>query len=233
MDIEQRILVVAAHPDDEVIGCGGTIAKYRSMGIPVRVIFLAEGVTSRYEESELQMPHVIDAQKRRNENAFKALDVLMVPKKEIFVDKRFCCRLDQVQQLELVKQIEFHISDWMPTCLFTHAPYDTNIDHRITYSAVLAASRPIASCSIKSIYSFEVLSSTEWNPAKPFQANVFIDIADFIDLKVKALSAYEGEMRTSPHPRSEQVIRSLARFRGAQAGLDFAEAFNLVRLIKI
>lgn len=230
--MNERILVIAAHPDDEVLGCGGVIAKYRAMDIPVRVVFLAEGVTSRYDETELHLPHVLEAQKRRNDNAFRALDILNVPAEQVFIHERHCCRLDQVPLLDLVKQIESHISEWNPTRLFTHAAYDTNIDHGLVYKAVLAATRPKVNSELKAIYSFEILSSTEWNYAQPFQANVFFDISDFIDLKVKALAAYEDEMLPAPHPRSDEVLRSLARIRGAQVGLNFAEGFNLVRSIE-
>ena len=229
--MKKKVIVVAAHPDDEVLGCGATIAKYRSMNVPIRVIFMAEGVTSRFNDKELSMQHVVAATKLRNDNAFKALKILNIPKKEVYVNDRYCCRLDSVAQLELVKEIEFHIKEWCPTSVFTHAPYDINIDHRMTYESVLAASRPTNSCSVKSIYCFEVLSSTEWNPLNPFKANVFVDITDFINQKINALKAYGDEMRKAPHPRSEEVIRSLARFRGSQSGLNYAEAFSIVRSI--
>lgn len=232
MNTEEKILIIAAHPDDEVLGCGGIIAKYRSLGILVRVVFLAEGVTARYDEHELQLPHVLADKNRRNKNAFRALDILSVPKDQIFINERYCCRLDQTPQIDLVKQIESHIVEWQPTSIYTHSPNDVNIDHRIAYKAVLAATRPIKGSSVKAVYSFEVLSSTEWNTAQPFQANIFVDISDFIKLKIKAMSAYEGEMSDAPHPRSKEVIHALARYRGAQSGLDFAEAFNLIRSIK-
>ena len=232
MSKEEKILIIAAHPDDEVLGCGGSIAKYRSLGIPVRVVFLAEGITARYDEHELQLPHVLNDKDQRNKNAFIALDVLNVPKDQVFINERYCCRLDLIPQIDLVKQIESHIVEWQPTSVYTHSPNDVNIDHRLAYKAVLAATRPLQGSSVKAVYSFEVLSSTEWNTANPFQANIFNDISGFIELKIKALSAYEGEMNLAPHPRSEKIIHALARYRGAQSGLDFAEAFNLVRLIK-
>jgi LmbE family N-acetylglucosaminyl deacetylase len=229
--MSKKILIIAAHPDDEVLGCGGTIARYREKNIPVRVVFLAEGVTSRYDNIELQSDHVINESKRRNSNAFIALNKLSVHPDQIFVNNRYCCRLDQVAQLDLVKEVERHISEWEPSCIYTHSPYDVNIDHRVVYQVVLAAIRPNKSSSLVEMYSFEVLSSTEWNTAKPFHANVFVDVCDFIDLKIEAMKLYKGEMYSMPHSRSEESIRSLSRYRGVQAGLEYAEAFNLIRMI--
>jgi LmbE family N-acetylglucosaminyl deacetylase len=232
MNTEEKILIIAAHPDDEVLGCGGIIAKYRSLGVLVRIVFLAEGVTARYNEHELQLPHVLNDIDQRNKNAFIALDILSVPRDQVFISERLCCRLDSLPQIDIVKQIEFHIAEWQPTSIYTHSPNDVNVDHRVAYKVVLAATRPVKSSSVKALYSFEVLSSTEWNVAQPFQANTFVDISDFIELKVKALSAYKGEINNAPHPRSKEVIHALARYRGAQSGLNFAEAFNLIRLVK-
>jgi LmbE family N-acetylglucosaminyl deacetylase len=231
--MNKRVLIVAAHPDDEVLGCGGLIAKYRAKEVDVRVIFLAEGVTSRYDTEELSADHVLIERDRRNSNAIKALKILSVDPSEIFTSTRNCCRFDQILQLDLVKEIEQHISEWSPTHLYTHSPDDVNIDHRITYQAVLAASRPIASSTLLEIYSFEVLSSTEWNTLKPFKANTFVDISSYIDLKISAMEAYEGEFREEPHPRSKTAIQALSRYRGAQSGLLHAEAFSLVRMLKL
>lgn len=230
--MKDHVLIVAAHPDDEVLGCGGAIAKFRKNGDDVRVIFLAEGVTSRYQTDEIMAPHVQQKSKFRNENAIKALEILSVPSEQIFVEERPCCRLDQVPMLDLVKQIEGHIDQWKPAKLFTHAPYDTNIDHRLTYMAVLAAARPKQNSQLRSIYSFEVLSSTEWNPLQPFIPNMFVDVSSVLDKKIEALVAYGDEMRPAPHPRSVEVVRSLAAYRGAQAGVLYAEAFSLVRAIE-
>ncbi|MEK9969916.1 MAG: PIG-L deacetylase family protein [Ferrovibrio sp.] len=229
MQREDRILIVAAHPDDEVLGCGGTIARFAQAGAAVRVVFLAEGITARYRPDQHNDPDVIKQSKQRNDAAFKANAILGVAPDQVFVEQRPCCRLDQVPLLDLVHQIEQHIDSFKPTILFTHSNCDTNIDHVIAHRAVLAAARPTGREPLKALYAFEVLSSTEWNPLAPFPGQVFIDISATIDLKVRALVAYGNEMREPPHPRSEEVIRSLARFRGAAAGLHFAESFQLVR----
>lgn len=227
-----RLLVVAAHPDDEVLGCGATIAKFRDRGDPVRVVFLAEGITARYQPEDFDDPKVKAESKARNDNAFKALGLLGVEAGEIFVNERYCCRLDQVPQIDLVKEIERHIRDFRPSHLMTHWSEDTNVDHCIAHRAVLAATRPIDIPFLERILAFEVLSSSEWNTTAAFPANAFVDVSDHIDRKVEAMAAYGNELRQPPHPRSAEVIRGLARFRGAQAGVQFAEAFSLIRSLE-
>jgi len=229
MSAQENILIVAAHPDDEVLGCGGAIAKHRAMGDAVRVIFLAEGVTARYDPDEFDRPDVQAAIKRRNDNAVRALSILGVPQENVFVSQRYCCRLDQIPLIDLVKQIEGHIEQFAPTILFTHALHDTNVDHGLAHRAVLAATRPTANRALRTINAFEVLSSTEWNPTRPFPASAFYDISDVMDLKVAALLAYEDEVMPPRHPRSETTLRALATYRGAQVGVRYAEAFQLIR----
>jgi LmbE family N-acetylglucosaminyl deacetylase len=227
----ERILVIAAHPDDEVLGCGGTIAYHASRNEKVRIVFLAEGVLARFDPSEFDRDDVKAASQQRNANAYKAAAVLGVAADEVFLSSRPCCRLDQVPQIDLAKEIERHLADFRPTRLFTHAAHDVNIDHRMAHAAVITATRPVGGTAPGMILSFEVLSSTEWNTAAPFAPQVFQDIAPFIDRKIEALAAYEDEMRPPPHPRSPEVLKALSVFRGAQAGLRHAEAFSLVRAI--
>lgn len=229
----RRLLVVAAHPDDEVLGCGGTIARYRDVGDDVRVVFLAEGVTARFDPSQFDTPEVRERSARRNANALRAMAVLGVPPDQVFVEQRPCCRLDQVPQIDLVKQIERHIADFRPTELFTHAAADTNVDHRMAHQAVLTAVRPLNRTYLETVAAFEVLSSTEWNPTVPFPATLFYDIGVGMERKVAALAAYEDEMMPAPHPRSETVLRALAQYRGAQAGVAYAEAFSIIRQVRL
>lgn len=228
---DDRLLVVAAHPDDEVLGCGGTIARYTDIGAAVRIIFLAEGVTARYDPPEFQTDAVQAAIRKRNDNAFKAGAVLGVGRESIVLNMRYCCRLDQIPQIDLVKDIERHIRDFRPTVLLTHAAADTNVDHGLVHRAVLTAARPLGLPDLRMILAFEVLSSTEWNPTVPFAANLFFDIESTIDRKIEALGAYEDEMREPPHPRSEHAVRGLAAFRGAQGGVAYAEGFSLIRAV--
>jgi LmbE family N-acetylglucosaminyl deacetylase len=227
--MDERILIVAAHPDDEILGCGGTIAKFRDSGADVRVVFLAEGVTARFDPPMFDTPDVKARSERRNRNAVRALDIVGVPAASVFVNTRPCGRLDTVPQIDLVKEIERHVANFRPTRIFTHAAADTNVDHGVTFRAALVAARPVDRPWLRSLYSFEVLSSTEWNTTVAFAPTVFFDITRTIDRKIAALAAYEDEMREVPHPRSPEMLRALAQFRGAQVGVRFAEGFALVR----
>lgn len=223
------LLVIAAHPDDEVLGCGATIAKARGQGREVRVVFLAEGITARYSLEEARSEAVQRKSQIRNQNALKALAVLGVEAGAVHLGDRFCCRLDQVPQIDLVKEIEGHIRDFEPGEILTHWSQDTNVDHRAAHWAVLAATRPTGTPSVKRIMAFEVLSSSEWNTTAAFLGNAFQDVSAEMDRKIAAMAAYGDEMQAPPHPRSEEVIRALGRFRGAQVGVGYAEAFNLIR----
>lgn len=233
MQGKERVLVIAAHPDDEVLGCGGTMARYRTLGCPVRVVFLAEGVTARFMPEQFNTPEVIAKSEKRNANAVKAMAALGIEADQIFFSERPCCRLDQVPLLDLTKQVESHIRDFQPTRLFTHSADDPNVDHGVAHRAVLPAVRPLSGQSLRAVFAFEVLSSTEWNPLKPFAPTVFHDITDSMEQKIEAMTAYEDEMHPAPHPRSPEVLRALGRFRGAQAGLPYAEGFALIRGINL
>jgi LmbE family N-acetylglucosaminyl deacetylase len=227
----ERVLVVAAHPDDEALGCGGTIARFHTAGAAVRVVCLAEGITARHDPTQFDNPEVKAEIETRSANARRAMALLGVSDNEIFLDGRFCCRLDTVPQIDLTKEIETHARDFKPTVVLTHAGYDTNVDHGVVQRAALAAFRPYHFPGVRVLLAFEVLSSTEWNPTVPFHANYFIDIASTIDTKLKALLAYGSEMLPPPHPRSEEAVRGLARYRGAQAGMNWAEAFQTLRVM--
>jgi LmbE family N-acetylglucosaminyl deacetylase len=229
----EKVLVVAAHPDDEVLGCGGTLAKHVASGDSVRVVFLAEGVTARYSIDAIESKEAKLASEARNRDAVTALGLIGIKEDHIFTSDRACCRLDQVPLIDLVKQIEAHIIEYQPTRIYSHAAYDVNVDHTRAYQALLAATRPVSNNLLNVVMSFEVLSSTEWNPQKPFHANVFSDVSDYMEVKLAALNAYGDEMRNPPHSRSIQVVQSLANYRGAQAGVMYAEAFNLIRATNI
>ena len=228
---ECAVLVVAAHPDDEVLGCGGAIARHRARGDTVRVVFLAEGVTARFSAAEAASAKVQALSQRRNQNGIRALALLGVEASQVFLSDRYCCRLDTVPQIELVKDVERHIRELRPRRIYTHAGHDTNVDHRMAQQVVLTAARPMERSPID-LYAFEVLSSTEWNPTVPFAPTTFVDVADTLDKKLAALRCYEDEVHEPPHPRSIEAVRALATFRGAQAGLRSAEAFQLLRAIE-
>jgi len=227
-----KILIVAAHPDDEILGCGGLIAKKIKQKNNIRILFLAEGVTSRYSLNEINSKRVINKSKIRNNNAIIALKSLGIKKNEIYLSDNPCCRLDNFNQLEIVKNIEKHVDDFKPNQIFTHWHSDANIDHRIVYEATITATRPIYSFKIDLLASYEVLSSTEWNFKKPFHPNYFEDITNYIDKKISAIKLYKDELRSYPHSRSIKSIKSLSNYRGVQSGYLNAEAFNIIRMSK-
>ncbi|MDB4603795.1 PIG-L family deacetylase [bacterium] len=228
--MNQNILVVAAHSDDEALGCGGTIAKHILKGDSVYVVFLTDGVSSRNADGS----GATDAVARVS--ALKAaLAVLGVEESNVtsfsFPDNA----LDSVPRLEVVKAVESVVSDIKPQVVYTHHPGDLNIDHRYAFEATMIACRPQPGSSVKEIYSYEVPSSTAWAGAsygRHFEPNLYVDIADYLNCKMKALTEYEEEMRIFPHARSKEALEHLARYRGSQVGLLAAEAFVVERIIK-
>ena len=226
-----KILVVAAHPDDEVLGCGGTMARLASEGNCVYTLILGEGVTSRDRKRDLaKRENEIVKLKEKAEDANKILGVKKVYTYD-FPDNRF----DTVSLLDIIKTIEKIKEDIKPDIVFTHHYGDLNIDHQITFKAVMTAFRPLKKETVREMYSFEVLSSTEWNIPKPeicFVPNHFVDISKTIKLKVRAMKEYKCEIREYPHPRSIESIEIKAKQRGIQVGLEAAEAFEVLRLIK-
>lgn len=218
-------MVVAAHPDDEVLGCGGTIARHASEGDEVHVVFMADGVTARGDSEQKSL-------ERRNEAAENAARLLGVAKLHFLglPDNR----LDSLPLLDIVQPLENHIRLVQPEVIYTHHHGDLNVDHRLTHQAVITACRPQPGFSAREIFAFEVCSSTEWqNPlVQPFTPNVFVDIGKYADTKRAALLAYEDEMRPEPHSRSINNVIRLAALRGNSVGVAYAEAFMLVRCIR-
>ena len=218
--------MVAAHPDDEVLGCGGYIANQVKSGDEVLVTFLSDGVTSRQGNLGLQE---IEARRHAASLAAKVLGLSDVSFGD-FPDNK----LDSVPLLEVIKRIEAVIKRVQPSIVITHFGGDLNIDHRIVNQAVLTACRPTVDQVVKQIMFFEVSSSTEWQvptEGEAFVPNWFEDISQTLELKVKALLMYEHELREWPHPRSVKAIEHLAHWRGASCGVDAAEAFVLGRRI--
>lgn len=226
--MRKKILVVAAHPDDEVLGCGGTIAKYTRAGDEVHVLIMAEGLTSRDAKR--------DTQKRKNElsglvrSAQKANKILGVRSLhfEAFPDNR----MDSVDRLDIVKAIESLKKKIRPNMVYTHHGDDVNVDHRCVHDAVTAACRPQPGETVKTVLFFETPSSTEWQmrgKKGAFAPNWFEDVSSTLSVKLKALKAYHSEMRPWPHARSYRAIESLARWRGSSVGTQAAEAFILGR----
>lgn len=225
----KNILVIAAHPDDEVLGCGGTIAQL-SEANSVQIAILGEGATSRVSQPSQAGPDWVGSLETDARNAAKVLGVPRISF-EGLPDNRF----DELPLLDVVKRVERLIEESAPDTIYTHHPGDLNIDHQITFRAVLTASRPIPGCTIREIYSFEIPSSSEWafgQTGPIFKPNVFVDIESTIETKIKGMECYAGEVRPFPHPRSPEALRAIARRWGSVAGLEYAEAFELIRSIR-
>lgn len=222
----KSILIIAAHPDDEVLGCGGTIAKLADQGAIIHAAFLADGVFSRTSEENSGR----GALEARRVAARKSGDILGVSSVSFgdFPDNR----MDTVALLDIIKEVEKLIGLHQPDTVFTHHSGDLNVDHRRVHEAVATACRPQRGHPVKTLLCFEVPSSTEWqlpDSAPAFMPNWFVDISDTLDRKLAALDAYAAELRAWPHPRSRQGVEHLARWRGATVGAEAAEAFVLGR----
>lgn len=228
-----RILIFAAHPDDEVLGCGGAIAYHRSIGDPVSVCYLSEGVSSRFDEKKFSdlSSWKKDMISRENmaKNAasilnFEILEFMRLPN----------LRTQNLSKLEMIKKIINLVQSYRPDIVYLNFPGDLNTDHSLTFELVYTALRPSQHHQVKNILCYEVLSSTEWaaNISVPkFYPDTFIDISKTFQLKMKSINAYQFEMRAPPHPRSSDAIKSLAILRGSQIGVFMAESFVTIRNI--
>ena len=216
-----NVLVVAAHPDDEILGVGGTIASHAAKGDRVRLAVMCEGVSSRYSAER-------DSEIRRQ--ATEAARILGVT--DIVLGNLPDQRLDTLPLGDVVKQVEQLMSNPSPEVIYTHFAGDINRDHRVLAEAVLVAARPYSVSSVKEIMMFETPSSTEWSSPSlttPFQPNVYVDVNEFLERKIKAFSCYSAEVREFPHPRSPEALRDRARYWGSVINRRGAEAFVLVR----
>jgi LmbE family N-acetylglucosaminyl deacetylase len=217
-----------AHPDDEILGCGGLLAKH-SNSMSFRVLFLAEGSSCRYEISEIELYKSAIAE--REKSAKEALSIF-APESIHFMNLP-CGRLDQFPILELNKIIECHINNFKPTTILTHSESDTNSDHRKVVESTLMATRPGALNIVPNVLSVEIPSSSEWNFSQPFQPNYFLKLDNnHLETKIESLLKYKSEIREYPFPRSREGITAFARYRGIQSGNDFAEAYRIIRFIE-
>ena len=229
---KETILIVVAHPDDEVLAMGGTICYYKKLNYKVCAMYFSDGISSRKYNSKVRM--AIDAKKREeaSEKAAKLLGFEWVFKGN-FQDNA----MDKEPLLKYINVIEKVKRSIKPSKVYTHSPTDLNVDHRIISEATLTAFRPQPGESCSEIASFEIPSSTDYSHYKfsgSFSPNKFIDISKFIDAKLKALSFYKSELRPYPHSRSLEGIKLLSQYRGVQVGINNAEAFEVFRkIIKI
>lgn len=216
--------MVAAHSDDEALGCGATMARLAEEGWDVGVVFMTDGVGARLTESNSDQVH------ERKMAATLAVGA---------VGARICQHfdypdnaMDSVPLLKVCQSLETVGREFRPDVVFTHSSGDLNMDHVIVHRAVLTAFRPLPNSSVSAVVCFEVPSSTGWGSAgtQGFQPALSVDVTSTFERKLQALRFYQQEMRPSPHPRSEEVVESLARWRGGLAGLQFAEAFEIQRM---
>lgn len=218
-------MVVAAHPDDEVLGCGGTLTRYAAEGHHVFSLILGEGVTSR-DGDPRRHPRAIRRLSRESDRANQRLGVKRVFR-YAFPDNRF----DAVPLLDIIKAIEAVKREVRPTVVFTHHAHDVNIDHQITFKAALAAFRPLPGETVRELYAFYVLSSTDWQAPVAFAPTYYVNISATVGKKVQALRAYRSEIREYPHPRSVRGVLIEATRTGLRVGLEKAEAFEVIRKI--
>ena len=229
---KRKILLVVAHPDDEVLGPGGTCHKLiNDHGCTIKVVILGEGITSRSETRDLEKwENSLKIHKSNIESARQAIGFQEVTTYD-FPDNRF----DSVVLLDIVKVVEEEKNSFNPSVIFTHHGGDVNIDHQRTFESVITACRPMENERVESIITFETMSGTEWRASsdpKHFIPNLFVEITDQgLNAKIKAMEAYEFEKRAYPHPRSPEALRIRAQMWGITVGRTYAEAFQLIRSI--
>ncbi len=223
---QKQILVVAAHPDDEILGCGGTIAKLSATN-QVFTIVLGEGVTSRDKHRDRnKRKEELGVLKKSMSDANKLIGVQQLFSFDL-PDNRF----DSIDLIDITKIIEDVIDKVHPQCVFTHFGNDLNIDHQLTFQAVLTATRPLPTQSVTEVYAFETTSSTEFNFPLSFSPDTFSTITDTLETKLAALACYTSEMREFPHPRSLEMVKQTAQYWGVRVGVPSAEAFKTIRKV--
>ena len=226
----KKVLVVAAHPDDEILGCGATIARHVQAGDEVHVIILAEGATSRDEKRDRDKRHddlanlAAASQKARSILGTTSLTLHHFPDN----------RMDSVDLLDVIKVVESTTTQIKPEIVYTHHAGDLNIDHRLTHQAVVTACRPLPQQTVNTLLFFEVPSSTELQTSgavPSFTPNWFVDVSTTLASKLEALRAYGAEIPPWPHSRSIEAVEHLAHWRGSNIGVEAAEAFVVGRII--
>lgn len=230
--VKKTIAIIAAHPDDEILGCGGSIAKHSEAGDSVHLLIMTQGEASRHlirDQEEISIKKTA-----LKNSATQAAEILGVKTVELldFPDNK----MDSVNRLDIIKQVEGFIESYQPSRIYTHHGYDVNIDHRLVYEAVITAARPQPGHCVKEIFSFEILSSTDWQSSTSsfcFSPNYFVSLSEYHQkLKLDAMAVYKQELREWPHPRSIEGCQILMKYRGSSVGYKAAEAFEIVRVIE-
>ena len=219
-----KVLIIAAHSDDETLGIGGTIAKHHQNGDEIYAISMTDGVGARTDKSDLVIERKNASIKASRILGFKWINSFSFPDNS----------MDIVPRIEVIKKIEEVKKEINPYIVYTHNSSDLNIDHRIVSEATLTAFRPQPGENWLEIRTFEVPSATDFGHKSitgTFTPNLFVDISNTIDLKIDALKKYSSEMRLKPHTRSFEGVINLAKYRGNQVGLNYAESFEIIRKI--
>ena len=220
----ERILCFAAHPDDETLGCGATLAKHAKAGDEVAVVVFADGVGSRAESGIIGFQKAVAIRHGMLRRACKILGT-----ENVYIHQYADNMMDNVDLLQIVQHVEIHLRRFNPTVVYTHHGGDLNVDHRVMHQAVRTACRPQPGSTVKRLLYFEVPCSTAWG--KGFVPTHFEDVSDTLETKLKAMAEYTSELRPWPHPRSVEGIRTLAQYRGSSVGIPLAEAFMVERTI--
>jgi len=224
----KKFLIVVAHPDDDILGCGGTLKKLTKLKKNVKVVFLAEGSSCRFKDLKKNKKHIDNLIKQREK--YGKLALLDLGVKNVTFYNLTCGKLSQYPITKIAQIVENEVANFKPEVIITHSNFDVNVDHTTVYQACLQSTRPSSEQRVKALISFEILSSTDWKYSQIFEPNLFINIEKEIKYKIKALKRYKSEIRKYPHPRSPEGIKGLASYRGIQSHNKFAEAFKIIRL---
>ncbi len=222
----KKVLVIAAHPDDEVLGMGGTIAKLVKDGNAVDVLIVTDGSSAQYRDSD-HLAEIIEAKKKETRNCADVLGI-----RDIYYGELPDMKLDTTPHIRINQVIEDVIDKVQPDTVFTHFWGDVNCDHQNVYKSTLVAVRPLMGQVVRELYCYRVPSSTEWTPNKAdtmYMPNCFVDIEAYAEQKYKAFACYSTELRDYPHPRSEQYLRESDKAAGLRVGMLAAEEFVLLR----
>lgn len=227
----KKIMIVVAHPDDELLGCGATMHKLiHEYNTTIHVLILGEGITSREDQRNLvKSKDDLEIHKKNIKDAQKAIGYQIVNTHN-FPDNRF----DTVALLDIIKIIEKEKKDFQPEIIFTHHGGDLNIDHQRTFEAVITSTRPMENETVHTIITFETPSGTEWQAStdpRKFSPNIFVEVSELdMNAKIRGMEAYEFEKREFPHPRSPEALKVLSKRYGVMLGGVFYEAFQLIRM---